>query len=330
MTNSLALLGIFSGVAVATSLFLASFFFFKKNKDQFKNNLLGLLFVAVGLRIAKSIVYFIFFDVVSIGLAIGYIALSSIGPILFLNIRALNNNESKLFIKDIFHFIIPVLGTVICLFVSLDIVTVFYKSATALLLVYIIVSYRNHLTNTYDNLNIKQWNNRILLSIGIVWAAFVYQHLAHAMIQYAIGACIASAAMYYIFIYALKDPLSFNQKPKVTLPNKVVKLVKEAFEEDKFYLEHSITLTKFAHEKNIPSYLISESVKKLYNKSFPESVNSFRINDLKYQLINNGGSFFKIESLAYEHGFSTPSTFYAAFKRETRMSPKEFQKKHLL
>ncbi|OUR94323.1 hypothetical protein A9Q87_01360 [Flavobacteriales bacterium 34_180_T64] len=329
MNLNIALLGIISGIAVATSFFLASYFLFLKKKDRFKNNLLGLLFVAIGFRIAKSIAYFIFIDIISIGLAIGFLGLSTIGPLFYIYMRSTGTKETQFRKTDVLHFAIPFLGFFACLFTHLGPITTLYKSVTALLFVYLLVTVRIHLQNNYENTNLKLWNTNLFVVIGLIWMSFVSQHLTSEIINYAFGTGIASLAIYYIFIFALKSPVVFNTAKK-TIPRAIIEKVKHAFESDKIYLTQAYTLTKFAENHNIPTYLVTESVKQLYGKRFPEAINHFRIKDIKSTLILNSENNSKIEALAYEVGFNTPSTFYAAFKKETNMSPKEFQKKHLV
>ena len=52
-------------------------------------------------------------------------------------------------------------------------------------------------------------------------------------------------------------------------------------------------------------------------------MNELRVKEVKQKLA--GGSDVKIEGLAYDVGFNTPSAFYAAFKKETSLSPREYQ-----
>ena len=326
MDYNIALLGIFSGIAVATCLFIAYYFLFLKKKDPFKNNLLGFLFIAIGFRIGKSIAYFIFIDILSIGLAIGYIGLASIGPLIFLYMRSFRSSEAKLIKSDFLHFIIPFFGIFVCLFTHLGHITNLYRSVTAILFVYLVIAVRLHIKNDYKDDGIKQWNTNLLIVVSTIWMSFVAQHLTSSIMKYAVGTGIASLAIYSIFIYALKSSVVFNKPKGKKISSDILKKVKNAFEKDQIYLKQAITLNEFAKDQEIPSYLVTEAVKKLYDKRFPEAINFFRIEDIKHSLINDKESNSKIEALAYEVGFNTPSTFYAAFKRETNMSPKEFQK----
>ena len=76
----------------------------------------------------------------------------------------------------------------------------------------------------------------------------------------------------------------------------------------------------------MPSYLVTRSVKLLYDRSFPETLNHFRVEEVKQMLLDPKKEHLKIESLAYDVGFASPSAFYAAFKKCTGQTPTAYQK----
>ena len=328
MIDEIGLLGLIAGIAVATSFFLASYFLFVKDKDHFENRLIGFLFIAIGLRIAKSIVFFIFHSMAPFGLAIGFIGLASIGPLLYLYVKHTNNNEKRLNVTDSLHGIIPIVGFGAILFTNLTTTTYFYKSTTALLFIYLIIVMVIHLQNKYNDESIKKWNLRIIISVSIVFIAFVYQHLTEGVIDYAIGAALASLPIYYLFMYALKSPVVFNKPKHKQVSEDIIAKVEIAFSQDHIYLKPSISLLEFSETLKIPSYLVTKAVKQLYGKSFPESINYFRIEAVKEKLQGYEDFNTKIEALAYEVGFNSPSVFYAVFKKATGLSPKKFNEKH--
>lgn len=326
--NDLIFLGLIAGIAVAASLFLATYFFFVKTKDSFKNRLLGFLFMAIGLRIGKSIAFFIFESMVPIGLAIGYLGLACIGPFLFFYVRSSVKYPKQLLKTDMLHAIIPVIGIVICLITDLYTTTILYRSTTGLLLVYIVMSFVQYKRKQYRLENIRLWNIQIMVVVSVVWGAFVYQHVTAGIADYAMGAGLASLPIYYIFIYALKWPMTNNKSITRKFPKDCLVNVRNAFEQDAIFTKTGITLAKFSEENNIPSYIATNAVKELYGKSFPETVNHFRVEALKEKLQNADAYNTKIEILAYEVGFNSPSVFYTEFKKSTGLSPSRFKETH--
>jgi AraC-like DNA-binding protein len=96
-------------------------------------------------------------------------------------------------------------------------------------------------------------------------------------------------------------------------------------EDDKIYFQSGITLAQFAAAIDTPNYIVSKAIKKIYNKSFPEVINSFRIKTIRDKLSQPEFINEKIEDLAFDVGFNTSSAFYNAFKKEVSMTPREYQ-----
>lgn len=326
--NDLKIFGLIAGIAVAASLFLATYFFSVKTKNTFKNKLLGFLFLAIGLRIGKSIAFFIFESMVPIGLAIGYFGLACIGPLLFFYVRSPLKPQKQFLKTDILHAIVPMTGVVICLTADLYTTTILYKSTTVLLLMYIVISIVQSKRKQYYLENIRLWNIQIIVIVSLIWGAFVYQHITAGIRDYAIGAGLASLPIYYIFIYAIKWPMTYNKSVTQKFPRECLDKVRNAFEKDAVFIKAGITLAKFSEEHNIPSYIVTKAVKELYSKSFPETVNHFRVEAFKEKLKNPDAYNTKIEILAYEVGFNSPSVFYTEFKKSTGLSPSRYKENH--
>ncbi|GGI57593.1 helix-turn-helix domain-containing protein [Winogradskyella haliclonae] len=66
-----------------------------------------------------------------------------------------------------------------------------------------------------------------------------------------------------------------------------------------------------------------------YSKSFPEVINSMRIKDITNKLKDPNLANVKVEELAFDVGFNSTSSFYVAFKKIVKITPREFQRKML-
>lgn len=326
--NSIVVLALFSGIAVATGVFLCIYFLVIKNEDRLMSGILGALFLAISLRIAKSIFYFMT-GIPDIGVAFGFVGLTSIGPLVWLYIKYSKNGLDRIVNTDLIHFLFPLIGFFPVWLFPEWAPNYFYISGTSLLCFYLLTSWISFSKINYKQVISKKWNRLVLISVTIVWSAFVFQHLAEDILQYAGGAAIASLLMYILLIFALKNPVLFPKWNQLNIDEKVIDKLKHAVEEDKIYQKPAITIAQLAEALNEPSYILSRAMKAEYGKPFPELMNHFRIRDVKNRLSTANGDFVKIEGLAYEVGFNTPSAFYAAFKKETSLSPKEFQKQVL-
>lgn len=107
--NEFVLLALFSGFAVAASLFAALYFFFIKNHQR-ASLFLGLLFLGLTFRIGKSIFYYLLLGMSDIGTAIGFLGLSFIGPATLFYVQFSLENKKSFQKTDLLHLIFPIIG----------------------------------------------------------------------------------------------------------------------------------------------------------------------------------------------------------------------------
>lgn len=281
--------------------------------------LLGLLYLAISLRVAKSIWYFILYDVAPFGLAFGFLGLASIGPLLWLFSKSARTKKG-LNTLDYLHLLIPIFGFIACLFLSLDQVTIMYKTATVLLVVYSLS------TVWFAFKSEDRFLKSLAIGVVVIGASFAFQHLSETMMAYAFGAAIAGLILAYLSKLEL---VSTKKEKKVgSIPKDIIEKVRESFELAKVFRQSDLSINSLAKEIAIPAYQIPKSVKELYGRTFPETVLYFRVLEAKSYLANQS-DFMKVENVAYQVGFKSTSAFYAAFKKETGKSPKEYREETL-
>ncbi|WP_318310403.1 helix-turn-helix domain-containing protein [Flagellimonas crocea] len=157
----------------------------------------------------------------------------------------------------------------------------------------------------------------------------------------------ATLLLYGVLIYfCLKFPerffggvssvLALNQKSikyeKTGLSEAFSQELKDKLEnvmsEEKLYLNHELRLGDIADLLNISRHHASQVINENFNMSFYDYVNSYRIEEAKSKL---GSSFentsTSISDVAYQCGFNNRVSFYKAFKKITRITPKEFIQK---
>ena len=316
--NTMGLFGVLSGSAVALAFFLSSFFLLVKRKEDPRHLWLGLVLIAIGLRVGKSIIYFLANDIAPVGLALGFFGLASIGPLMWLLVK--DNTRFKT--QHLWHFILPLAGAVTCYMVTpSQWERLIYIGGTIVLFGYLVFAW----IKSYRGDNPSNWNQKVLIMATGIWIALVYQHATSTMMDYAIGAIIASVFLYWIFYQSFKSSV-FTKGLSVNLSDHTLTQVKNAFETERVFREQGLSLQRFSSQLDIPSYLVTRSVKQLYDRSFPEVLNYFRVEEVKQMLLDPTKEHLKIESLAYEVGFTSPSAFYASFKKVTGQTPTEYQK----
>jgi AraC-like DNA-binding protein len=97
-------------------------------------------------------------------------------------------------------------------------------------------------------------------------------------------------------------------------------------ERDKLYLQIDLTLGDMARLANTNSSRLSFVLNNVFEKSFNDFVNAYRVNKVVDLLENGRGEQLSLLGVDYECGFSSKSTFNRAFKRQKGVTPKEFLK----
>jgi AraC-like DNA-binding protein len=172
---------------------------------------------------------------------------------------------------------------------------------------------------------LSKWHKVLFYGLVALSVILIYQLLGETITNYAIGIGLSSLVLYFLFIYALQSPSVIKKVNKV-LPESLLQKITAAIEDDSIYMQPAITLAQFAEAIDTPTYLVSKATKSIYKKSFPEVINSYRIKAIIEKLSQPDYANEKIEDLAYDVGFNTSSAFYNAFKKETSMSPRAYQK----
>ena len=98
-----------------------------------------------------------------------------------------------------------------------------------------------------------------------------------------------------------------------------------ALEEDKHYLDSYLSLQKLARIIGTKPNYLSQVINVKHKCNFRDLVNKYRIETAKKLLVETGD---KIEAVAYDAGFNSLSTFNAAFKKETGLTPSQYRKAH--
>lgn len=98
----------------------------------------------------------------------------------------------------------------------------------------------------------------------------------------------------------------------------------EQIETYKIYLDHNITLIKLAEIVETTPENLSFLINQKFNKNFRDLINYYRINEVKQKLIESKADKTSILNLALESGFNSQASFYRAFKKFEKITPKAY------
>ncbi|HUB88672.1 MAG TPA: AraC family transcriptional regulator, partial [Dyella sp.] len=93
------------------------------------------------------------------------------------------------------------------------------------------------------------------------------------------------------------------------------------------YLEPALTIGQVAKRSGYPEYLVSAVINRRLGGSFCDYVNRLRVEAVRARLADPAESR-TILDLAYACGFTSKSTFNAAFKREVGDTPSNYRRQH--
>lgn len=101
-------------------------------------------------------------------------------------------------------------------------------------------------------------------------------------------------------------------------------------ETEKPMLDPTLTLRSLAQRIEIHPNQLSSLLNDSLGKNFNEYINSLRIEHFKKIAIDPTNANISLIGLAYESGFNSKTVFNTTFKRIEGITPKEYQKKHML
>ncbi|MEX0312971.1 MAG: helix-turn-helix domain-containing protein [Allomuricauda sp.] len=205
---------------------------------------------------------------------------------------------------------------------------------------------------------LKEVKEKLLEAKKLIWHKNVYQiHILYVITYSAYGILVvnqinsgfiydaSTAAMALMVLYvgysANIQPDVFNgvydyknrlfpkyEKSGLTpsLSNELRENLIHLFEVDKIYKENSINLDMVAQRLNTTRHNASQIINEHFSVSFHEFVNMHRIKEAKELLLEDKSQRLNIINVAYEVGYNNKVTFNKAFKKDTNLTPSQYQK----
>lgn len=101
-------------------------------------------------------------------------------------------------------------------------------------------------------------------------------------------------------------------------------LIKERIINEKLYLDPKFNLKALALKVNLPHYQVSRILNDYYRSNFNDFINELRVKEFVEQLNKDETDHIKTSALAFNCGFYSESTFFRAFKKFMKQSPKQY------
>jgi len=104
--------------------------------------------------------------------------------------------------------------------------------------------------------------------------------------------------------------------------NKLLQLM----ETEQPFTDGDLSIQTLAQKLAIPAPHLSQTINDRLGKTFPDFINSYRIEEAKKRLLDPAKKHYTVLAIAEEVGFNSKSSFNDVFKRYVKMTPSEFRR----
>ncbi|MBO9202973.1 MULTISPECIES: helix-turn-helix domain-containing protein [Niastella] len=339
-----------SALGAVNGIILSGYLFISKKGRSIPAFFLGLLLLAISLRVAKSV--FLYFNPLlpKVCLQAGLSACFLIGPALYHFLKSSLNGVSRIPLSWKWHWGILM---AILLIGGIDVP---YKSFPHIwnnIIVYVIYGQwliylaisgslltpviKNAFTRTYS---LKTTEKFWLLVYGGNLFVFVVYLLALFRVIYGIYICGSLAFSFFLYLtiffylhsaqienllHPVQPPADKPEKKKIAATDAQIwsEKLEKALHDKELYKDPNLKLSDLAQTINISAHLLSQLLNDNLGKSFSTYINEYRINEACKLIKTN--DLLTLEAIGYEVGFNSKSTFYTAFKKIKDTTPALFK-----
>lgn len=339
MQFSSQLLFFFSALGAFNGLLLSLYLFFSKSVTQ-DRKWLGLLLLAISLRISKSVWFYFDPNLGKQFLQLGLSACFMIGPLLYFYVASATNQLLDLKIKWQWH-----ITFLLCLMIIFGVLFPYqshlelwqdevyqfinyfwagYLVLTAFLLMPMAMVWvgDNSKLTSKDSLAVK-----VFAGTTVIWLAF----FTASYTSYILGALSFSFVFYLTIVTWLLDSKGKTGKPYVaktieqtTALELNIKL-EDLMKTEQLYKNANLTLPVLAKKLGVSVPVLSQFLNDNLAKSFAQFINEYRINEAKALL--DAQPNMTVDVVAELSGYNSQSTFYSAFKQFTNTTPAKYRSK---
>jgi len=218
-----------------------------------------------------------------------------------------------------------------------------------ILSIWLVFKYRNHLNNrtSYIDMTFHRWLLLFCVALTIpTLAGFVFTFTdanssflflmigIFLMIIVAFSLLVVKPSIFQRFPHQITEEDAVETKKEKYESSKLQATQKEKYlqklltfvESEKPYESTDLTLAELSNQIGIPPHYLSQIINEKLNVNFLDFINGYRVKAAKEKLVDPKLTHYTILSIAYESGFNAKSTFYAAFKKHTGMTPSQYRK----
>ncbi|HJQ36018.1 MAG TPA: AraC family transcriptional regulator, partial [Thermoanaerobaculia bacterium] len=171
------------------------------------------------------------------------------------------------------------------------------------------------------------WPRRLVIAFACVHAAQLIRYGFHdvAALRNIVPITLSLGIMALALVRFAPPSVKYRKAP---LPAETTTLLDVSMREQRLYLDPALSLQTFAQRAGVSPHHVSRALSES-GSSFYEYVNRFRVAEACARLDDPASELITVDALAEGAGFSSRSSFYAAFRKAMGMTPTEYRKRTL-
>jgi len=338
------LLFLFSVLGAVNGVFLALYFFTRRT-NRLTNALLGALLIAVGFRTVKSTFYYFNPDLAVEFLQIGLSACLLIGPLTYLYVHSYLADVKLTAAGNRWRWHLLLTACIICVAVNFpysrypDAWYYYICGIHAYWFAYLLAAGK-HLWQSRTLLRDGEGrifrSNILLLSVYSSSLLLLTAYVTTPLTSYIVGALSFTFSVHVtILTWIMNNRAKTDSGKKEKYQSRklngqdareLIAALNLVMREQQLYLNPNLSLALLAKKVGNLQTTVSQAINEHLGKSFNLYINEFRIQHAQQLLI--GESRMNMELVAERSGFNSTSTFFAAFKKITGLTPASYRAAH--
>ncbi|NRB51080.1 MAG: helix-turn-helix transcriptional regulator [Saprospiraceae bacterium] len=184
-----------------------------------------------------------------------------------------------------------------------------------------------------DNPALAPWLYHFL-TVNLIFL-LLYFLISEMVIPFYIGiSFLFSSVIIYLSFLAFRKPALFKvveekygqSSVSVAEATQLIQRLLHLMEVEKPYLDASLSLSKLSAQLDVSTKILSQVINQEEGLNYSQFVSKYRVEEVKRLMTLPAYSNMTIAAMAYDSGFSSISTFNAAFKRHAGQTAKAYRK----
>jgi len=327
-------------IGVVLGLFFASLLLNNRQRRHNANVFLAIYLLAFSLRVGKSL-FHNYFEIDATIRTLFLTALLCVGPSIWLYTSQLIKLRPAQRPRGWLHYIPFFLLASCCWFIPNNgswIFGIFYNFLIVHMFAYTLLSIINAIRSSdtsrlKDSPGLTRWVSHFL-GLNMVFI-ILYFLISEFIIPFYMGiSFLFSSVIIYLSFLAFRDPSLFEigteKYSRSTLSDsevdQLMHRLKTLMEKEKPYLDPSLKLSKLSAQLGVSSKMLSQAINQTEALNYSQFVSRYRVQEVKRLMQLPSYANMTIAAMAYDSGFSSISTFNAAFKKHAGQTAKAYRK----